>query len=50
MPVTLAVDPHPLIDVGAFVMRTTRPCGELATPPAIAALAAPAPLTRPKTS
>jgi DNA/RNA-binding domain of Phe-tRNA-synthetase-like protein len=42
MPVTLAVEPHPLLDVGAFVIRTARPCAELATPPAIAALAAPA--------
>lgn len=48
MSVTLAVDPHPLLEVGAFVIRSARPCGELATPPAIAALAAPdasAPLT-----
>lgn len=48
MPVTLAVEPHPLLDVGAFVIRTARPCAELATPPAITALAAPdapAPLT-----
>jgi DNA/RNA-binding domain of Phe-tRNA-synthetase-like protein len=32
---------HPLLEVGAFVARLPRPLGELATPPAITALAAP---------
>ncbi|HET9625118.1 MAG TPA: hypothetical protein VFP84_27310 [Kofleriaceae bacterium] len=47
MPLTLAADPHPLLDVGAFVIRSAQPCSALATPPAISALAAleaPAPL------
>ena len=41
MPLTLAVDPHPLLELGAFAIRTVAPCGELATPPTIAALAEP---------
>jgi DNA/RNA-binding domain of Phe-tRNA-synthetase-like protein len=46
----IKLEPHPLLDVGAFVLRSARPCGELATPDAIAALgdpdrAAGAPLT-----
>ena len=41
MTVTLAVAPHPLLELGAFVVTTEQPCSELATPPAIAALAEP---------
>jgi DNA/RNA-binding domain of Phe-tRNA-synthetase-like protein len=41
MSLSLAVDPHPLLELGAFVIRTARPCAELATPDAIARLAAP---------
>jgi DNA/RNA-binding domain of Phe-tRNA-synthetase-like protein len=37
----IAVAPHPLLDAGAFVTRLTAPVATLATPPAIAALAAP---------
>lgn len=42
MTVTLAVARHPVLELGAFVLTTEQPCGELATPPAIAALAEPA--------
>lgn len=41
MTITLAVAPHPVLELGAFVLTTEQPCGELATPPAIAALAEP---------
>jgi len=41
MTVTLAVAPHPVLELGTFVLTTEQPCGELATPPAIAALAEP---------
>ncbi|MCX5741191.1 MAG: hypothetical protein NT062_01690 [Proteobacteria bacterium] len=38
---TLAVAPHPLLEVGAFLMRFPVPLVELTTPAAIAALALP---------
>jgi DNA/RNA-binding domain of Phe-tRNA-synthetase-like protein len=41
MPLTLVIEPHPLLDIGAFVARTTRPLAELSTPEAIAQLAEP---------
>ncbi|HEX2688448.1 MAG TPA: phenylalanine--tRNA ligase beta subunit-related protein [Kofleriaceae bacterium] len=41
MPLTLAIEPHPLLDLGAFVTRTAHPLAELATPAAIARLAEP---------
>lgn len=41
MSLAIVVDPHPLLDPAAFVIRTARPCGELTTPAAIAALAEP---------
>ena len=41
MSLTLKIEPHPLLEVGAFVMRTPHPLAELATPPAIARLAEP---------
>ena len=37
----IAVAPHPLLEVGAFVQRFARPLGELATPADVLALAAP---------
>jgi len=43
MPITLVVEPHPLLELGAFITRTARPCAELVTPDAIASLAGPAP-------
>src|SRR5262249_41662323 len=45
----LTVDPHPLLDLQAFVTRFPRPLGELPVPPALQALLsldAPAPLPR----
>jgi DNA/RNA-binding domain of Phe-tRNA-synthetase-like protein len=45
----LAVDPHPLLRVAAFVTRFPAPLGALTTPPAVRALLradAPAPLAR----
>ncbi len=39
MPRTIAVEPHPLLEPGVFAIRTAQPCGELATPDAIAQLA-----------
>jgi DNA/RNA-binding domain of Phe-tRNA-synthetase-like protein len=41
MSLTLVIEPHPLLDVGAFVTRTAHPLAELATPEAIARLAEP---------
>jgi len=41
MSITVVVEPHPLLDAGAFVIRCARPCAELATPGQIAALAEP---------
>lgn len=41
MPLTVAVEPHPLLEPGVFTIHTPQPCGELATPPDIAALAEP---------
>lgn len=38
MPVTIAVEPHPLLEVGVFVTALPRPLGEIAAPPMIAAL------------
>ena len=38
MALTIAVEPHPLLEVGAFVTRLPGPAGTLATPPAITAL------------
>jgi DNA/RNA-binding domain of Phe-tRNA-synthetase-like protein len=38
MPVTIAVEPHPLLEVGAFITGLPRPLGEIAAPPGIAAL------------
>ena len=37
MSLTIAVAPHPLLEVGAFVTRFAQPMGELATPDAVAA-------------
>ena len=48
MPLTIAVESHPLLEVGAFVIRSAALVSELATPAAIARLAEPgaeAPLT-----
>ncbi len=42
MSLTVVVDPHPLLEAGAFVIRTAEPCAALATPAAITALAEPA--------
>ena len=39
--VTLSIEPHPLLEIGAFVMRSPRPLAGLAAPPAIAQLAEP---------
>lgn len=41
MPLTLQVEPHPLLDVGAFVTRFPSPLSAISTPPALAALAEP---------
>jgi DNA/RNA-binding domain of Phe-tRNA-synthetase-like protein len=41
MPLAITVESHPLLEAGAFVVRTAQPCSELATPPAIAALTVP---------
>lgn len=41
MPLTLLVEPHPLLEIGAFVIRTRQPLAELPTPAAIAQLAEP---------
>jgi len=41
MSITVVVEPHPLLEAGAFVIRCARPCAELATPAQIAALAEP---------
>jgi DNA/RNA-binding domain of Phe-tRNA-synthetase-like protein len=40
-PLVLMVEPHPILDVGAFVTRFPRPLGEIAASEAIRALAAP---------
>ncbi|HEU4731574.1 MAG TPA: hypothetical protein VFT22_26950 [Kofleriaceae bacterium] len=48
MSLTISVESHPLLEVGAFVIRTPRPLAELSTPAAIARLAEPgaaAPIT-----
>jgi len=50
MSLTITIEPHPLLDVGAFVIRSPHPIVEVATPAAIAALVDPgatAPLTPP---
>ncbi len=39
MPLTVVVEPHPLLEPGVFTIHTAQPCGVLATPPAIARLA-----------
>lgn len=41
MSLSIAIAPHPLLELGAFVMRLPRPCGEVAAPAAITALAEP---------
>lgn len=41
MTLSIAVDPHPLLEIGAFVTQLPRPLAEIAAPPAIAALCAP---------
>lgn len=41
MSLSIAIEPHRLLDVGAFVIRSARPLVELETPPAIRALSAP---------
>jgi len=44
----LTVDPHPLLDLRAFVTTFPRPLGEMPSPPALRALlalAAPAPVS-----
>ncbi len=41
MPLTVKVDPHPLLDAGVFVARFVQPLVGISTPPAIAALAEP---------
>ncbi len=41
MSLTLEIEPHPLLEIGAFVIRTPRPLAELATPTEIARLAEP---------
>lgn len=49
MTLTIVVEPHPLLDAGAFVIRLARPLGETAGSPELDALAAPgatAPVTR----
>ena len=50
MALTIAVEPHPLLEVGSFVIRSATPLAELPTPAAIARLTEPgavAPLTTP---
>ena len=42
MELTIAIAAHPLLEIGAFVMRLPCALGELATPPHIVALADPA--------
>jgi DNA/RNA-binding domain of Phe-tRNA-synthetase-like protein len=37
MAIPIAVEPHPLLEVGAFVTALPRPLGEIPAPPAIAA-------------
>ena len=39
MSLSIAVAPHPLLEIGAFVMRMPRPCAEIATPAQITQLA-----------
>ena len=41
MSLTLQLEPHPLLDVGAFVTRLADPLGSLATPPSVTRLAEP---------
>ncbi|HEU0031603.1 MAG TPA: phenylalanine--tRNA ligase beta subunit-related protein [Kofleriaceae bacterium] len=41
MSLTITVEPHPLLDVGVFVTRITRPLVEIAVPTAITDLAQP---------
>src|ERR1700690_2654143 len=41
MSLTVAVEPHELLGVGAFATRLAQPLGELATPPAITSLLEP---------
>jgi DNA/RNA-binding domain of Phe-tRNA-synthetase-like protein len=41
MPLTIDIDPHPLLDVGVFVARFAQPFVGITTPSAITALAAP---------
>ena len=41
MPLTIHIDPHPLLDVGAFVARFVQPVVSISTPPAITSLAVP---------
>jgi DNA/RNA-binding domain of Phe-tRNA-synthetase-like protein len=41
MSLTIAVESHPLLEVGAFVIRSAAPVSELATPAGIARLAEP---------
>jgi DNA/RNA-binding domain of Phe-tRNA-synthetase-like protein len=41
MPLTVKVDPHPLLDAGVFVARFVQPLVGTATPPAITALTEP---------
>jgi DNA/RNA-binding domain of Phe-tRNA-synthetase-like protein len=40
-PLAITVEPHPLLELGAFAIRTAFRCGELPTPAPIAALAVP---------
>jgi hypothetical protein len=37
MAIPIAVEPHPLLEIGAFITALPRPLGEIAAPPAIAA-------------
>lgn len=41
MPLTITVEPHPLLDVGAFVTRFPRPLAEVCAPASITALGQP---------
>lgn len=41
MPLTIHIDPHPLLDAGAFVARFAQPVVGISTPPAITSLATP---------
>jgi DNA/RNA-binding domain of Phe-tRNA-synthetase-like protein len=41
MPLTIDIDPHPLLDVGAFVARFAQPVVGISTPASITSLAAP---------